>query len=65
MASASESYYGLLSWRLFVYEVGCQGSAAGQVNFTLASNPPTFSNPHAKVGGDFLFVGAFVAGEPL
>jgi hypothetical protein len=65
MASAGESYYGWLSWRLLVYEVGCEGQAAGRVNLTLASQLQTFANPHAKVVGDYLYVGAFVPGEPF
>ena len=59
MADDAEGYYGWLSWRLFVYEVGCEGLPAAMVNLTLDANCQTFANPHASVVGDYLYVGAF------
>ena len=65
MADAGEEYYGWLSWRLFVYELGCEGQPASQLNLTLDSHLQTFANPHASVVGDWLYVGAFVPSEPF
>ena len=63
MADDGEGYYGWLSWRLFVYEVGCEGLPAAMINMTLDANCQTFANPHASVVGDHLYVGAFIPGE--
>ena len=65
MADAGESYYGWLSWRFLVYEVGCQGQPATVAQLTLDTNLQTFANPHATVVGDYLYVGAFIPSEPF
>jgi len=65
LAEAGELPWGWLSWRLFLYQVGCTGMPAAQLDLELPSHLQTFANPHANVVGDWMYLGFFVPSEPF
>lgn len=65
LAEAGELGYGWLSWRLFLYQVGCSGAPAVKLDLELPSHLQTFANPHANIVGDWLYLGFFIPSEPF